>query len=248
MIQTGSVRQQKSDAGPHDEATRADAASTDHAAKLTVESTAESTRSRILDAGMRCFARTGYSGATTRAIAAGAGVTLPVIAYHFGNKEGLHRACAREILGRYQARMFELVSGARLAINGGKLGPADARILLDQVLDGLVAVLVTGEDDDLHSGFVMRELGERGPAWDYLYEELWRPGIRLVADLLAVAGGHASAGEGQKTSALLILSSLTAFTSQAQISLPVLGWEEINDHRRAVIKRAMRQLVDGSLV
>lgn len=205
------------------------------------------TRGRILHAGMQCFAKTGYANTTTRAIAAVAGVTLPVIAYHFGNKAGLHRACASEILGRYRVRMLALVSGSRHAINGGKLGRDDARALLDNVLDGLVAVLMSSEDDHLHTGFVMRELGERGPAWDFLYTELWRPGIQLVADLLAIAGGHDHAREEETISALLILSSLTAFTSQAQVSLPMLGWEQVNDRHRTVIRHALKQLVDGAL-
>jgi TetR/AcrR family transcriptional regulator len=50
------------------------------------------TRQQILRAALRCFAHSGYAGASVQTIVDGAGVTKPVLYYHFGNKEGLYRA------------------------------------------------------------------------------------------------------------------------------------------------------------
>lgn len=196
---------------------------------------------------MRCFAKDGYSGARTRTIAASAGVTLPVIAYHFGNKEGLHRACAAEILERYRLRMLDLVTSARSAAHGGALSATDAQALQNQVLGGLVDALTTDEEERLHTRFIMRELGEHGPAYDILYRELWRPGISLVADLLAISCGRLRAQERDKANALLLLSSLTAFTTRAAISMPILGWTQFDKDHRALIKSALQQMAAGLL-
>jgi TetR/AcrR family transcriptional regulator len=49
-------------------------------------------RERLLKAGVTFFARKGYAAATVREIVAWAGVTKPMLYYHFRNKEGLFRA------------------------------------------------------------------------------------------------------------------------------------------------------------
>lgn len=52
----------------------------------------EETRREILRAATEAFAASGFAGATTRAIAARAGVNVATLHYHFGSKEGLYRA------------------------------------------------------------------------------------------------------------------------------------------------------------
>jgi len=46
-------------------------------------------RRRLLDAAVQIFDRKGYGAASVREIAEAAGVTKPVVYYHFGSKEGL---------------------------------------------------------------------------------------------------------------------------------------------------------------
>jgi AcrR family transcriptional regulator len=50
-----------------------------------------STRERLLDVALQAFAELGYDGASTRAIAARAGVNQGLIPYYFGTKETLWR-------------------------------------------------------------------------------------------------------------------------------------------------------------
>jgi TetR/AcrR family transcriptional regulator len=56
----------------------------------------ESAREALLAAAERVFARTGYTGATTAAIAEAAGLPKANLHYHYGSKEGLYR----EVLAR----------------------------------------------------------------------------------------------------------------------------------------------------
>ncbi len=50
------------------------------------------TRREILQAAGEAFAACGFVGATTRVVAARAGVNVATLHYHFGSKEGLYRA------------------------------------------------------------------------------------------------------------------------------------------------------------
>jgi AcrR family transcriptional regulator len=54
------------------------------------------TRQRILEAAIQLFSENGYTGATTRSIAAAAGVNEVTLFRHFGNKENLLREAINE--------------------------------------------------------------------------------------------------------------------------------------------------------
>lgn len=207
----------------------------------------DGTPARILDAGMRAFAREGYTGATTRMIAATAGVTLPVIAYYFGNKQGLHRACAEAIAEAYRQRLLPLVEQARGAVDDGGLAAAAARAWLVRLLEALIAGLAAVPERQLATDFVLRELSEQGPGYALLFRDLWQPGIMLVADLLAIARGGGGTDDRDRIGALMLLASLTAFTTQAPVSLSIMGWANVGDSQQAVIGSAARRLLAGLL-
>lgn len=70
-------------------------------------------REQLLAAAVRLFAQKGYAATTVRDILRAAGVTAPVLYYHFGSKEGLFLALAEEGL-----RKFRLAHETALAAGG----------------------------------------------------------------------------------------------------------------------------------
>jgi AcrR family transcriptional regulator len=99
------------------------------------------TRRDILRAAEESFAAAGFAGATTRQVAAKAGVNVATLHYHFGNKEGLYRAVLEEaISGKLPTPDAAGVPADRLARLVGQLWdfgasrPALARLsLLDRL-------------------------------------------------------------------------------------------------------------------
>jgi AcrR family transcriptional regulator len=71
------------------------------------------TRRGILRAAEESFATAGFVGATTRQVAARAGVNVATLHYHFGNKEKLYRA------------VLDAASGAELTVPGGSKAPVE---------------------------------------------------------------------------------------------------------------------------
>lgn len=57
----------------------------------------EATRTKLIDAGLRLFARLGFDGVRTRILAEEAGVNQAAIPYHFGGKDGVYAAVIEEI-------------------------------------------------------------------------------------------------------------------------------------------------------
>ena len=62
-----------------------------------------SARGRLMTAAIALFARKGYAATTVREIVTAAGVTKPVLYYHFGNKEGIFLAMMREAVAEFEA-------------------------------------------------------------------------------------------------------------------------------------------------
>ena len=154
----------------------------------------EEARQRILESALQAFGANGFKGATTRLIAEAAGVNLPALTYYFGGKEGLYLACAEEIVGRYRTRMLGVIAGAEPALRpNGR--PAQARAALKAIVGALAELLVGSREAEVWTSFVQREMAEQGPAFAILYEQVWSPGVALVAHMIGrprQAGGVAS--------------------------------------------------------
>ena len=71
-----------------------------------------STRERILDVALDAFSELGFDGASTRAIAAAAGVNQGLIPYYFGTKDVLWREAVDRAFALLRDEMAEIVHGS----------------------------------------------------------------------------------------------------------------------------------------
>ena len=71
-------------------------------------------REKLHAAAAQVFARKGYAAASVQEIVARAGVTKPVLYYHYGNKEGIYRAVLAAALDDFEARVgtVEMLAGS----------------------------------------------------------------------------------------------------------------------------------------
>ena len=81
-----------------------------HATQAGSGGSADDTRERILDSAARLFAEQGYARATTRALAAAAGVNEVTLFRHFGSKQALFAA----VIERHAAPALTATMEARL--------------------------------------------------------------------------------------------------------------------------------------
>ncbi|MEV0379693.1 TetR/AcrR family transcriptional regulator [Nonomuraea sp. NPDC050643] len=71
-------------------------------------------KARIRDTALRHFAEHGVKGATLRAIADDAGVSLGLVQHHFGAKEGLRDACDAYVVAYIKQEVEEGIDKGRL--------------------------------------------------------------------------------------------------------------------------------------
>ncbi len=145
---------------------------------------ADPTRDRILAAAVDLFSERSFEGATTRDIAARAGVTQPLLNYHYRSKDELWRAAVDslfELLGRSTAATIQEVEAE---------GDGDGDGL--EAAEALVRDFVTfsARHPQLHR-LITQECKADGPRMDYLVERHVRPMYELTVRMferLAAAG------------------------------------------------------------
>jgi AcrR family transcriptional regulator len=104
-----------------------------HVTKTALEKAREapgSTKARILGAAEEVFASRGFTGASTREIAARAGVNISSLHYHWASKETLYFAVFHDIFDR-------LVGLVRDALEPLQREPLGRRAVIDQTMDRL---------------------------------------------------------------------------------------------------------------
>ena len=93
--------------------------------------------------------------------------------------------------------------------------------------------------------FVARELRDPGPAFEILYENLWRPGIDVTARLVARILGCSELDPAPRVRALLLISSLLAFQSGRTISLRAMRWSTIGREELEIVLSVLESQIDA---
>ena len=204
----------------------------------------EETRQRVLGVALTAFGDAGFAAMTTRRIAELAGVSLPVLQYYFGGKEGLYRACAEAIVERYRNHTAGAAEHAADAMRTD-CSAEEARKELKSVIGALAGFLVGSKEAQRWAQFVARELRDPGPAFEILFGRLWRPGVEITARLVARILGRPAEDRAARVQALLLISSLLAFQSGRSISMRTMQWSEIGGEELALVLDGMNMTIDA---
>ena len=204
----------------------------------------EETRRRILGVALDAFGAASFKVVTTRQIAQAAGVSLPTLQYYFGDKEGLYRACAEAIVERFRHHTAVAAAQAREVLQEDSAAET-ARILLRALIRALAGFLVGSEEAQRWAPFVARELRDPGPAFEILYEKLWRPGVEITARLIARILGSRDSDPAARIQALLLISSLLAFQSGRSISMRTMQWSTIGPEELAMVLASLDAQIDA---
>jgi AcrR family transcriptional regulator len=123
----------------------------------------DAARDRIVAAATDLFSERSYDGATTREIAARAGVTQPLVNYHFRSKEELWRTAVDALFDRLNHTLLERTHGLR-----GVDEITTAKLLVREF------IVFSARNPQLHR-IIMQESKADGPRMDYLVDRHVRP-------------------------------------------------------------------------
>jgi TetR/AcrR family transcriptional regulator, regulator of cefoperazone and chloramphenicol sensitivity len=199
----------------------------------------EETRARIVTTALRVFGEEGFTKASTRQIAADAGVNPPALQYYFGSKEGLHRACAQFIIDRVMLIVAPALTQARqIKRHAQRERAIDALCaLLDAMADALVAA-----GSESWSRFITRgKADSAGPAMGMLRENIGLPIFQTVASLIAMVTDRDPTDEVTRIRAAAILGQVSTFHTNRESTLDALKWPDYHDQRLQTIKTVIRE-------
>ncbi|WP_417593227.1 TetR/AcrR family transcriptional regulator [Parasphingorhabdus sp.] len=170
--------------------------------KRKEQSRAIETKNAILNAALIEFSNKGFDGASTREIAERADVNHRLIGHHFGNKELLWQATAKQVFGDYVSQQRERYRGL-----DGVDEPTVLRLMLREF------ILFSAKTPQLHRFMVQaNESGKKRLEW--LIKNHLSPGISLDLMLLEKAqkSGMLRSGNLMHLRYLFIGAATSVFT------------------------------------
>lgn len=169
---------------------------------------AEATRQSLIHAGLRLFGEKGYDATSTRELASAAKSNVGSIAYHFGGKSGLHRACGEAV-----AAIMQTVARPALAAASdvSALTPEAARALFPLLLRRVAAFLLTGHESDLAVPFILREMAHPREAFDAIYTAMLEPVHKSLCAVWQAATGESAEADATKLTVFAIMGQLVYF-------------------------------------
>jgi TetR/AcrR family transcriptional regulator, regulator of cefoperazone and chloramphenicol sensitivity len=192
------------------------------------------------------FAAVGYAGASTRAIARRAAVSLPALQYYFGGKAGLHRACAEYITADVFARLAPVTSQARQRLSN----PALSRRELTEMLRAVLEPFLEGMAAERPASWVLfftRAQIERSPAIDALFERVAGGILGLTAQIVARILQQPADRPEVLIRALSIVGQAAMVRRGRPMLLRALGWADFDGRRLKMLKDVLWGQVEASL-
>lgn len=197
----------------------------------------DETRQRIIDAAVNLFGEHGFAGASTRDIAAAAGVNAPALQYYFENKEGVYHACAEFIADDMRARFEPSMRHAA----GVLKDQGDTRALIDAFLgihEVTLDLVLTDSQASKRRLFVMRDVVGEEPrvASKLLEQRLKQPLNKLRLTLLSRISGTTTRDPVARIRLLTLKGQMLPFFYPPGACLDELGWKEIDAAKGALLK------------
>jgi len=202
----------------------------------------EETRARIVVTALKLFGERGFEGASTRDIAASAGVNAPALQYYFDSKEGVYLACVEHIVARVWEYMAEVVSRTERLLESD----ADDAALIEAfcaIQAQLAELMFTSPDAGEWRLFMARQQAGMGPAagFQMVYERVSRRISRVTSAIVGRLLGRAPGDDETLIRTMALSGQLMVFQVVRRSALTALNWDSINADRLALIKRVIRE-------
>jgi len=201
----------------------------------------EETRARIITAAMRLFGEKGYEGASTRDIAAAAGVNAPALQYYFDSKEGVLRACIEYIAERAWLSLSEAVIEAERLIAEG----AGDEMLIEAYCDIQTRAsefkFKAADQDDWRLFMARLQAGlDPDIGFEAVFKRISMRAFGVAASIVGRLLDRPADDEEVRIRTVALSGQFQVFHVCRRMTLRLLDWDEINAERQALVKTVVR--------
>ncbi|MGA7778679.1 MAG: CerR family C-terminal domain-containing protein [Paraburkholderia sp.] len=202
----------------------------------------DETRQRIIEAAIELFGEHGFEGASTRDIAALAGVNAPALQYYFENKEGVYRACVEALADDAMKTFGPAIEHAQQVLREN----ADTQALIDafiRVQEAIADGAFAKASNPGRRMFFAREQAGHEPesATQILACRIREPLNRTSAALVARISGRPADDTVTLIRNFSLMGQLVIFHVAHRSTLSVLGWEDIDTEKVDLLKSVVRE-------
>ena len=200
------------------------------------------TRGALIRAGLRLFGKTGFAATSTRELAEAAGTNVASIAYHFGGKDGLRRACVEEV-----ARRFHAVLGPDPAPLPDDLPAAAAHARLAFLTTAMVRFLLGRGDGEEVPAFLLREVLGEPALLDIVYDRVIAPRHADLCALWGRASGQDPDSPAVRLAVFAHLGQILYFRLGAAIVTRRMGWDGYGPAEIAAVEARILATLNAAL-
>jgi AcrR family transcriptional regulator len=202
----------------------------------------DETRRKIIFAGIKLFGERGFDGASTRDIAAEAGVNAPALQYYFANKEGLFKACAEYLSDAAWAAFEPAILRASAVLREG----ASAPVLIDtfcRILEAIADQVLGKEALPGQGKFAARVQAGLDPVngGEIITQRLRHPLNEVSARLMSRITGASPKAPITTLRLLSLHGQNQIFRLANYAAFPSLGWKGLDAEKVGMIKAAIRE-------
>ncbi|MEC9343221.1 MAG: CerR family C-terminal domain-containing protein [Pseudomonadota bacterium] len=193
------------------------------------DGSADATRLALVEAALDRFGAKGYDAASTREIAAAAGANIASIAYHFGGKEGLRRACAEHVAG-FIGSVARAAFGEdfdSIEKHAAALPPGIARVELEQGMARFLRFLLLQPQTALIVRFLLREITHPSATLDIIYTGVFLPVHRRLCALWGAATARDAGSQEVRLAVFAMIGQATYFRIAQEIVQRRMDWPSI---------------------
>jgi TetR/AcrR family transcriptional regulator, regulator of cefoperazone and chloramphenicol sensitivity len=202
----------------------------------------DETRHRIIEAAVELFGEHGFAGASTRDIAARAGVNAPALQYYFENKEGVYKACVESLADDAWEAFRPAIEHAREVVS--KNGSTEEMIAaFIRIQESAADAAFAKAANTSRRLFFAREQSGQEPdaASQILFTRVRKPLTDACAALVARITGRAADDPVTLIRTFSLHGQLVIFHVAHRSSLSILGWKSIDASRIQEIKSVIRE-------
>lgn len=201
----------------------------------------EETRLRIIRAAIELFGEHGFVAASTRDIAAHAGVNAPALQYYFENKEGVYRACAEHLADEVWSKFEPVVRRSAATLESTD----DIAQLIEAFID-LQCVMLDKAMEQRPSApalrlFFVREQGGQEPpiATETFQRRVRGPLNNVATQLIAKICGTAPSDPLTVVRLIALNGQFALFHMAPRSVLALFGWTAFDAEKLEFVKRTV---------